>query len=214
MPGMPEITSGTLLSSSCFWCHDPFNWRNVLISILWHSWNISSVHGYVSFTVKFIKDVYRETTKVFLRYRIPKIWVQFKNFERVQKKFKPEKKLNYNRSNHQITALFTNMWILKFKSHLAIAFFTAINHLNWPLRKQNFTLTSSKGHGFWFVIGGFQSILCVSVFQGYYFACDCNYDWQQWKTQLWRQLLNLRVRMFVKSAVKTLGFYIWIQISH
>ena len=31
---------------------------------------------------------------------------------------------------------------------------------------QNFTLTSSKGHGLWFVIGGFQSFLCVSVFQG------------------------------------------------
>ena len=24
----------------------------------------------------------------------------------------------------------------------------------------------SKGHGLWFVIGGFQSVLCVSVFQG------------------------------------------------
>ena len=65
-----------------------------------------------------------------------------------------------------ITAIFTNMLILKFKSQLLIAFFTAINHLNSPLRKQNFTLTGSKGHGLWIVIGGFRSILCVSVFQG------------------------------------------------
>ena len=47
-----------------------------------------------------------------------------------------------------------------------IAFFAHVNHLNGPLRKQNFKLTGSKGHGFWFVIGGFRSILCVSVFQG------------------------------------------------
>ena len=45
------------------------------------------------------------------------------------------------------TALFTNMRILKFKTQLAIAFFAAVNHLNEPLRKQNFTLTGSKGHG-------------------------------------------------------------------
>ena len=64
------------------------------------------------------------------------------------------------------TALFTNMWILKFKSQLTIAFFAAVNHLNGPLRKQNFTLTGSKGQGLWFVIGGFRSVLCVSVFQG------------------------------------------------
>ena len=63
------------------------------------------------------------------------------------------------------TALFTNMRILKFKSQLTIAFFAAVNHLNRPLRKQNFTLTGSKGHGLGFVIGGFRSVLCVSVFQ-------------------------------------------------
>ena len=45
-----------------------------------------------------------------------------------------------------ITALFTNMRVLKFKSQLTIAFFAAVNHLNGPLRKQNFTLTGSKGH--------------------------------------------------------------------
>ena len=45
------------------------------------------------------------------------------------------------------TALFTNMRILKFKSQLTIAFFAAVNHLNGPLRKKNFILTGSKGHG-------------------------------------------------------------------
>ena len=47
-----------------------------------------------------------------------------------------------------VTALFTNMRILKFKSQLTIALFTAVNLLKGPLRKQNFTLTGSKGHGF------------------------------------------------------------------
>ena len=63
----------------------------------------------------------------------------------------------------------TNIRILKFKSQLTaeltIAFFAAVNHLNGPLRKQNFTLTGSKGHCLGFVIGGFRSVLCVSVFQ-------------------------------------------------
>ena len=86
------------------------------------------------------------------------------------------------------------------KAAFTIPFLTAVNHLNGPLRKQNFTLTGSKGHGLWFVIGGFRSVLCVSVFQGS-FASDRNYDWRQRKTQLWRSLLNFRVRMFVKSAV-------------
>ena len=65
-----------------------------------------------------------------------------------------------------ITALFTNMQILKFKSQLTIAFFAAVNNLNGPPRKQNFTLTGSKDQGLWFVIGGFRSILCIFVFQG------------------------------------------------
>ena len=69
-------------------------------------------------------------------------------------------------AKRNVTALFTNMRILKFKSQLTIAFFAAVNHLNGPLRKQNFTLTGSKGQGLWFVIGGFRSVLCVSVFQG------------------------------------------------
>ena len=98
-----------------------------------------------------------------------------------------------------VTALFTSMRIVKFKSQLTIAFFAAVNHLNGPLRKQNFTLTGSKGHGLWFVIGGFRSVLCVSVFQGSLLVIV--YDWRQRKTQLWGRLRNFRVRMFVKSAV-------------
>ena len=61
---------------------------------------------------------------------------------------------------------FSHMRILKYKSQLTIAFFAAANHLNGPFRKQNFTLMGSKGHGLWFVIGGFRSFLRVSVFQG------------------------------------------------
>ena len=38
-----------------------------------------------------------------------------------------------------------------------------------------------------------------------------NVIWQQRKTQLWRRLLNFRVRMFVKSAVKTrFQFPYWV----
>ena len=33
-----------------------------------------------------------------------------------------------------------------------------------PLRKQKVTSTGSKGHGLWFVIGRFQSVLCVCCF--------------------------------------------------
>ena len=47
-----------------------------------------------------------------------------------------------------------------------IAFFAAVNHLNGPLRKQNLIFMGSKGHGLSFVIGEFQSVLCVSAFQG------------------------------------------------
>ena len=43
-----------------------------------------------------------------------------------------------------LTALFTNMRILKFNSQLTITFFAAVNHLNGPLRKQNFSLRVQK----------------------------------------------------------------------
>ena len=87
-----------------------------------------------------------------------------------------------------ITTLFKSMRIMKFK--LMITFFAAISHLSGPLRKQNFTSAGSKGH-VWDL-----SLVHVSRFV----ACDLN-DWRQRKTQLWRQLLNLKVRMFVKCVV-------------
>ena len=56
---------------------------------------------------------------------------------------------------------------MKFKSQRRLhAFFAAVNNFSGPLRKQNFTSAGLKGHGLPFVISGFQSILCVSVFQG------------------------------------------------
>ena len=43
------------------------------------------------------------------------------------------------------------MRIVEFKSQLTIAFFAAVNHFNGPLKKQNFSLAGSKGHGLCFV---------------------------------------------------------------
>ena len=59
-----------------------------------------------------------------------------------------------------------NTETLKFKRQLKFLLLTAVNHLSWPLKKENFASMSSKVHGLWFVTGGFRSILCVSVFQG------------------------------------------------
>ena len=53
------------------------------------------------------------------------------------------KTVKYKQTHRYITALFTNIQILKFKSQLTIAFFTAVNHYNKPLRKQNFNLTET-----------------------------------------------------------------------
>ena len=64
------------------------------------------------------------------------------------------------------TALFKNTHIPKFKGQLAFTFFAVVNHFREPRRKQMFSSTASKGHGLWFLIGGFRSVLCVSVFQG------------------------------------------------
>lgn len=61
---------------------------------------------------------------------------------------------------------FSKTRIPKFKSQLTFAFFTAVNNLSKPLRKQKFTSMSSKGCGLRFVIGGCRPILCVSEIQG------------------------------------------------
>ena len=42
-----------------------------------------------------------------------------------------------------------------------VCVFRCHNILSGPLRKQTFTSMGSKGHGLWFVIGGFRSVLCI-----------------------------------------------------
>ena len=68
-------------------------------------------------------------------------------------------------------------------------------------RKQNFTLTGSKGHGFWFVIGRFPSVLCVSVFQGSLLMIVIMIDGSQ-KRNCEGGVWTGRVRMFLKSTVR------------
>ena len=88
----------------------------------------------------------------------------------------------------------------KLWSQRTFAFFAAANHLSGPLMEQNITLKGFKRSWFvkfdWWILIHFVCF-CVSRFV----ACDCNYDWRPRKTQLWRRLLNCRVRVFVKSVV-------------
>ena len=96
-----------------------------------------------------------------------------------------------------LTTLFINTRILKFKRQLTFAFFAAVNHLSGALRKQRLNSTSSKGHGLWFVIGGFRSVFIVSVFQGSLLVMYL------WLTAAKNVIVNrFRVRVFLKSAVK------------
>ena len=69
-------------------------------------------------------------------------------------------------------ALFTTMRILKFRSQPTIAFFAAVNHLNGPLRKQNFSSRVQKVMvcDLWILI----RFVCFSVSR--FVACDRNYD--------------------------------------
>ena len=69
-------------------------------------------------------------------------------------------------------ALFTNMRILKCRSQPTIAFSAAVNHLNGPLRKQNFTSRVQKVmvSDLWISI----RFVCFSVSR--FVACDRNYD--------------------------------------
>ena len=93
-----------------------------------------------------------------------------------------------------ITTLFKNTWILKFKTQLHLRFLLPSIISADLLGNRSLLQTAQK---VWFVIGGFQSVLCVSLFV----ASDRNYDWQQQKMHLWRQLLNFRVCVLLKSAV-------------
>ena len=53
------------------------------------------------------------------------------------------------------------------------------------------------------MIGGFRSVLCVFVFQGSLLVIVIMIDSSEKRNCARRRLLNFRVRMFVKSAVKT-----------
>ena len=91
-------------------------------------------------------------------------------------------------------ALFTNMRILKFRTQPTIAFFAAVNHLNVDLLGNETLL-----HGFkraWFVICGFRSVLCVSLFQGSLLVIVIMIDGSD-KQNCDRWHLNFRVRMSV-----------------
>ena len=69
-------------------------------------------------------------------------------------------------------ALFTNMRILEFRTQPTIAFFAAVNHLNGPLRKQNFTSRVQKV----MVCDLWISIRFVCFFVSRFVPCDRNYD--------------------------------------
>ena len=96
------------------------------------------------------------------------------------------------------------MRIRKFKSQLTIAFFAAVNHLKGPLRKQNFTLTGSKGQGLLFVIGGFRSVFCVSVFQGSLLVIVIMIDGSE-KRNCERTFISLANLEFWKSIINNFG---------
>ena len=67
--------------------------------------------------------------------------------------------------------------------------FCCVNHLSGPLRKHMFTCTSSKGYGFWFVIGGFLSVLFVSCFKARCFVIYNRLD--KFASQIFRIFLIL-----------------------
>ena len=81
-------------------------------------------------------------------------------------------------------------WSSKANGRL-LAFFAAVNHLN-GFKRSCFVICDC-----WISIR--FVCFCVSRFV----PCDRNYDWHKRKTQLWRRLLNFRVRLFVKRAVNS-----------
>ena len=91
---------------------------------------------------------------------------------------------------------FISTRILKFQSQLTFAFFPVVNRLSGQ--------TEVYFNGFkrsWFVICGFRSVLCVSVFQGSLLVIVVMIDGSE-KTYLLRRFLNFRVHVFLKSAVR------------
>ena len=99
------------------------------------------------------------------------------------------------------TALFKNTRILKFESQLTFAFSAAFNHLSDLLnRKQKFTSTDLKRHGLWFVIGGFRSVLCVSLFQGSLFVIVIMIDGSEKCNSVKAAFENQSSRVFEKHS--------------
>ena len=98
-----------------------------------------------------------------------------------------------------ITKLFKNTRTLKFKTQPTFGYFAPVNHLNKPLRKQKLYLNGFKRS--WFVICDWWipiRLVCFCISR--FVACDRNHGWRQRKTQSWKRLLNVRVRVFMKSA--------------
>ena len=82
---------------------------------------------------------------------------------------------------------FQNTRILKLKlSQLqltAFAFFAPLKIILADILGHRSLL--QRVHGLWLEIGGFRSVLCVSVTLVWGFiACDCNYDWWQRRTSV------------------------------
>ena len=75
---------------------------------------------------------------------------------------KENSKFKWPLRKHAIKTVF--LWLVHFDP--LVKKMSDASHLSGPLRKQKFTSTGSKGHWLWFVIGGFRSVLWVSVFQG------------------------------------------------
>ena len=103
----------------------------------------------------------------------------------------------------------SSFWLLRFsktcklwssKAAFTIVFFTAVNHLSRPLRKQNFTETGLKGHGLWSVIGGFWFVACFSVFHGSLLVIIIMIVSGKKLNCMWRRLFNFRVCVFWKTV--------------
>ena len=75
---------------------------------------------------------------------------------------KESRKIRWPLRKHTIKTVF--LWLVHFDP--LVKKMSDANRLCGPLRKRKFTSTGSKGHFLCFVIGGFRSVLRVSVFQG------------------------------------------------
>ena len=93
---------------------------------------------------------------------------------------------------------FENTRILKFKSQLTLRFLLPSVILAELIGNRSLLKWAQEVivHDWWISI----RFVCFCV-PGF-ISCARNCDWRQRKTQLWRRLLNFRVRVFLKSAVK------------